>query len=397
MPVSIPARFVALASCGCSAFIDMYATQPLLPEFRHVFGASEAAVGLTVTATSFGCAAAAPLVGSLADSIGRKRVIVTAIIVLALVTFGAATATTLPALIAWRAAQGALMPGVFAVTLAYIAEDFPASVAGSAVAAYVTGNVLGGFLGRYVSANVAAHAPWQAVFLVLGALNLIGVSYVFVALPRSQNFVRSPLSFASSGRAMLGFLRDPQVVVTYLMGGTVLFTLVAAFTFVTFHLADAPFRLSTAAIGNVFIVYLLGLVSTPLGGRMIDRLGNRGATLVALVASIAGLLLTLVPNVPAIVIGLAVMSSGVFVMQTSSQGYLGRIVHANRSTASAVYFTFYYVGGGLGAVVPAFAYTRGGWGATVALIVALQVAVGALAFFGWRARSARAATAPVRV
>jgi predicted MFS family arabinose efflux permease len=194
---------------------------------------------------------------------------------------------------------------------------------------------------------------------------------------------------------MLGFLRDPQVVTTYLMGGTVLFTLVAAFTFVTFHLADAPFRLSTAAIGNVFIVYLLGLISTPLGGRMIDRLGNRGATLVALTASVAGLLLTLIPSVPAIVIGLAVMSSGVFVMQTSSQGYLGQIVHENRSTASAVYFTFYYVGGGLGAVVPAWAWTHGGWSATVALIVALQAAVGALAVFGWRARSTRNATSSV--
>ncbi len=373
----------------------MYATQPLLPDLRQVFGASEAAVGLTVTATSFGCAVAAPFVGSLADSLGRKRVIVTAIALLALVTFAAASATTLPALIAWRTAQGALMPGVFAVTLAYIAEEFPASVAGSAVAAYVTGNVFGGFLGRYLSANIAAHAPWQTVFLVLGTLNLIGALYVSLALPRAHHFTRHPLSFGASGRAMLGFLRDPQVLTTYVMGGAVLFTLVAAFTYVTFHLAGAPFRLSTAAIGNVFIVYLLGLVSTPLGGRLIDRFGNRMASLGALVASVAGLLITLIPSVPAIIAGLALMSSGVFVMQTSSQGYLGTIVHENRSTASAVYFTFYYLAGGLGAVVPAIAWTRGGWPATVALIVAVQVVVGALAFFGWRARPTRTVSPPV--
>jgi predicted MFS family arabinose efflux permease len=368
----------------------MYATQPLLPEFRGLFGASEAAVGLTVTATTFGCALAAPLVGSLADSIGRKRVIVAAIVALALVTFGAASSTTLPELIAWRAAQGALMPGVFAVTLAYIAEEFPAAVAGSAVAAYVTGNVFGGFLGRYLSALIASHAGWPTVFVVLGALNLAGATFVVIALPRSQHFRRS-VSFGASGNAILGFLRDPQVLTTYCMGGTVLFTLVAAFTYVTFHLSDPPFDLSTAAIGSVFFVYLLGVVATPLGGRLIDRVGNRTATLGALATSIAGLLLTLVPDLPAIIVGLAIMSSAVFVMQVSSQGYLGRIVRENRSTAAAAYFTFYYAGGGLGAVVPAAAWSSGGWPATVLLIVAVQACVGALAFFGWRGDRARTA------
>jgi predicted MFS family arabinose efflux permease len=383
MPVSMTARFIALGACGGTAFIDMYATQPLLPEFRHVFGASEAAVGLTVTATSFGCALAAPLVGSLADSIGRKRVIVSAIVLLALMTYGAATATSLPVLIAWRAAQGALMPGVFAVALAYIAEEFPLSVAGSAVAAYVTGNVLGGFSGRYIAAIVAAHAPWQTAFVVLGTLNLIGATFVIFALPASTNFRRNA-AFGASGGVLLRLLRNRQVLATYAMGGAVLFTLVAAFTYVTFYLADPPFRLSTAAIGNVFIVYLLGLISTPLGGRLIDRLGNRAATLCSLAAAICGVLITLLPSVAAVIVGLALMSSAVFIMQTSSQGYLGRIVSENRSTAAAGYFTFYYLAGGLGAVVPAYAWTHGGWPATVAVIVTVQLAVGALALFGWR-------------
>jgi len=220
---------------------------------------------------------------------------------------------------------------------------------------------------------------------------LVGAAFVFIALPRSVHFTRSR-SFAGSGRVILGFLRDPQVVATYLMGGTVLFTLVAAFTYVTFYLAGDPFRLSTAAIGNVFVVYLLGLVVTPLGGRLIDRLGNRTATLVSLVVSIGGLLLTLVPSVPVIVLGLTVMASPVFVMQTSSQGYLGKIVRENRSTAAAIYFTFYYVGGGLGAVIPAIAWTHGGWPATVALIAGVQIFVGALALAGWRGGPVRAVT-----
>jgi len=383
MPVSTNARFVALAACGASAFIDMYATQPLLPELRTLFGASEASVALTITATTFACAAAAPFVGSIADRVGRKRVIVTAIVLIGLATFGAATARTLPALIVWRAVQGELMPGVFAVVLAYIAEEFPAAVAGRAVAAYVTGNVFGGWFGRYLTAFVAARWPWQDAFVVLGVLNLAGAAFVGYALPSSLRFERSA-SVGDARRAIGGFLRDPQVLATYGMGGTVLFTLAAAFTYVTFYLAAPPFELSTLAIGNVFTVYLFGLIATPLGGRVIDRLGNRRTTLIAIGVSACGLLATLIPNVGIIVAGLAVMSSAVFVMQASSQGYLGKIVHANRSTAAAAYFTFYYLGGGLGAVVPALAWKSGGWPATVALIVGVQLGIGALAFFGWR-------------
>jgi predicted MFS family arabinose efflux permease len=383
MPVSTNARFVALAACGASAFIDMYATQPLLPELRTLFGASEASVALTITATTFACAAAAPFVGSIADRVGRKRVIVTAILLIGLATFGAATARTLPALIVWRAVQGALMPGVFAVVLAYIGEEFPAAVAGRAVAAYVTGNVFGGWFGRYLAAFVAARLPWQDAFVALGVLNLAGAALVGYALPRSVRFARSA-SVGDARRAIGGFLRDPQVLATYAMGGTVLFTLAAAFTYVTFYLAAPPFGLSTLAIGNVFTVYLFGLIATPLGGRLIDRLGNRRTTLIAICVSACGLLATLIPDVGIIVAGLAVMSSAVFVMQASSQGYLGKIVSANRSTAAAAYFTFYYLGGGLGAVAPALVWQRGGWPATVALIVGVQVLIGALAYFGWR-------------
>ena len=94
MRVRLDPRYLALAACGGSAFLDMYATQPLLPALRGEFRASEAAVGATISALTLACALAAPFVGPLADALGRKRVIVSAIYGLALVTLGAATART---------------------------------------------------------------------------------------------------------------------------------------------------------------------------------------------------------------------------------------------------------------------------------------------------------------
>ena len=360
----------------------MYATQPLLPELRAVFGASEAAVGLTIFAITFACALSAPFVGSLADRVGRKRVIVTAIALLGVVTLGTASAATLPALIAWRFGQGLFMPAIFAVTLAYIAEEFPAEVGGRAVGAYIGGNVFGGFLGRYLTAIVADRTDWHVAFVVLGVLNLLGAAVVIVALPRSRRFVRST-SLGSALRAIGSFVRNPVLVATDVIGGSILFTLVAAFTFATFYLAAAPFSLGTAALGNIFCVYLFGVVASPLSGGLIDRFGHRATLLMSVGASALGIFITLIANVAAIVVGLALMASGVFCAAAASQGYVGVVATEQRSTAAALYLSVYYGGGGLGAVLPALAWAHGGWPATVALILAVQIGACVLAQTVW--------------
>jgi predicted MFS family arabinose efflux permease len=391
--VRLDLRYLAVAACGGSAFLDMYATQPLLPELRAEFHTGEAAVGATISALTFACALAAPFVGPLADAVGRKRVIVGAILGLALVTFAAAGAHTLHELLVWRFVQGLFMPAVFAVTLAYIGEEFPPSVGGRAIGAYIAGNVLGGFLGRYVAALVADRWDWHAAFVVLGCMNLAGAAFVWIALPRAQRFMRqrsARAAFSAVGR----FLRDPQLLATYAVGGSVLFSLVAAFTFATYHLASPPFNLGTVALGNVFFVYLVGVVATPLAGRVIDRVGHRTALLLAMAVSAAGMLLTLIPSIVSIVAGLALMSTGVFASQAASQGYIGVVARERRSTAASLYLTAYYTAGGLGAVLPAAIWARGGWPATVALILAVQAVGAALAAVFWTERVRNSDDAP---
>jgi MFS family permease len=184
-------------------------------------------------------------------------------------------------------------------------------------------------------------------------------------------------------RAIGSFVRNPVLIATDVVGGSILFTLVAAFTFATFYLAGPPFSLSTAALGNVFCVYLLGVVATPLSGRLVDRLGHRATLLISVAVSVLGIGLTLVRDVPVIVIGLALMATGVFCAQAASQGYVGVIATGQRSTAAALYLTVYYLGGAAGAVLPALVWARGGWPATVGLIVAVQIGACILAQTVW--------------
>jgi MFS family permease len=182
---------VATMLAGMCTFLNVYSTQPLLPLLRETFHASELAVSLTVSATIFATALTAPIIGMIAERRGRKKVIVPALFLMTIPTALAATSTSLGALIFWRFAQGIFVPGVIAVMLAYVNEEWAGRGVGRAMSAYVTGTVIGGFLGRFISGVIATHWHWRATFLVLAALNLIGAFVVRAWLPLAKNFVRA--------------------------------------------------------------------------------------------------------------------------------------------------------------------------------------------------------------
>jgi predicted MFS family arabinose efflux permease len=375
---------VAVAACGATAFMDMYATQPLLPMLRHDFHTSQGRVAETVSALTLAVAFSALFVGPLADALGRKRVILVATFALAAVTFGASFAQTLDQLIVWRALQGLAMPGVFATTIAYISEEFPADRVGTGFGWYIGGNVFGGFLGRFICASVADAHGWPDAFKVLAAANVTGALLTSALLPSAQHFVRRT-SLGGAFAAIRDFLSDPPMLATYGVGVCVLFTLVAAFTYATFYLAAPPFSLPTAQLGNVFAVFLAGAIATPIFGRLVDRRGNRFALLVAMGCAACGIALTLAHVLALVVIGLGITSTGIFIAQAASQGMVGKLaVRGNRSTAAALYLTFYYVGGSLGALVGSNVYEAGGWTAEVALMLAVMATATTIAFFAWR-------------
>ena len=110
-----------------------------------------------VTASTLGVALAAPLIGRIADRVGRKRVIVLSALTLGIATLLTATSTSLAALLFWRFLQGVATPGVFSVTTAYVHDEWPAGRAASAISAYVSGTIVGGFSGRVIAGFAAEH------------------------------------------------------------------------------------------------------------------------------------------------------------------------------------------------------------------------------------------------
>jgi len=376
------ARQLAVGLTGFCAFINLYAPQSVLPLLSQEFGASVAEVSSIITVSTFAVAATAPFTGAIADVLGRKRVIVAAMFALVVPTVMVALSTTLPALIFWRAVQGLVLPPIFAVTVAYIGDEWPPQEATTAAGIYSSGSSFGGFMGRLVIGLLADLISWRAGFMGLAAIALAGAIAVALLLPHERKFVRSE-GLLASGRQMLAHFRNGQLLATFGVGFGVLFNFICTFTYVSFHLAAPPYNLSASALGAIFVVYLIGSVLTPWLGWAVARFGRRRFMVRLLALWIAGIALTTASSLPLIILGLAISSGCGLICQAISTGYVTITAKAGRSSAVGLYVTSFYIGGSFGAALGAAAWTLGRWPACVALVVAMLLIMASIVYFAW--------------
>ncbi|HLN10849.1 MAG TPA: MFS transporter [Xanthobacteraceae bacterium] len=388
--MSIDRRRVAVALAGFSVFVNLYAPQALLPSLAREFGTSAVDTSMTITASTLAVALIAPFAGAVSDVLGRRRVIVAAMFALVVPTTMVAFSPGLHALILWRFVQGLTLPPIFAVTVAYIGEEWPPAPAIAVTGIFTSAGSIGGFAGRFIAGVVADLSNWHLAFLSLAALTLLLAVGVTALLPTERRFVRSK-GFLASGRQMLRHLRNRQLVATYAVGFGVLFCFIATFTYVNFHLAEAPFRLPATWLGAIFVVYLMGSAVTPLTGRAVARFGRRRLIGGTIAVWICGLLLTLVSSLPVIVLGLAITAGCGFLCQTVSIGFVAMTAREGHSSAVGLYVTSYYIGGSAGAALPGLAWSAFGWPGCVATVVVMLLLMGLIVRHFWASPAAQKA------
>ena len=374
---------------GVFAFLQVYSIQAILPVLMMDFTATEVQAGMIVGATILAIAIMSPFLGMLSDAVGRKSFIVGALLFLAIPTALIAQSPNIGWMGMWRFMQGLSVPGITVVTIAYIGEEFEGRALTELMSFYVSGSVLGGFMGRFLLGHLHELIGWRAGYYVMAGMTLIGALWVGKMLPASRHFVANP-KFRSAMQTLGEHLVNRYVVTSCLLGACVLFSLVGCFTFINLHLADTPYELSTGALANIFAVYLIGVVITPLSTTLLRRFGSARTVRVAVIISMFGVLLTLVTPLWGIVLGLAIMSSGVFITQAATISYIAVNVKKGRSLASGLYYMGYYAGGTMGAWLCGIAYARGQWSLTIWLLLFVQVLALLVASIGMVKTTARA-------
>ncbi len=158
-----------------------------------------------------------------------------------------------------------MLPAIFAVTVAYIGDEWPHQEATTAAGIYSSGSSIGGFTGRLFTGLLADLIGWRAGFFALAGIAVACATVVAFMLPPERKFVRSE-GLLASARQMLAHFRNGQLLATYAVGFGVLFNFICTFTYVSFHLAAPPYNLSASWLGALFVVYLTGSVLTPWTG-----------------------------------------------------------------------------------------------------------------------------------
>ncbi|KNB51624.1 MFS transporter [Streptomyces caatingaensis] len=374
----------ALFAAGVATFALLYSTQALLPALSEGLGVTADQASWTVSAATGGLALAVVPLSALSERYGRRATMTAALCVAAFVGLLVPFAPDLGWLVALRALQGAALAGVPASAMAYLAEEVRPKALVGAVGLFVAGNAIGGMSGRILAGWTAQAWNWRAGLAAVGVLAVLCALAFRLLIPKARHFTPGSVSPRSLLRTLGHHLSDPLLVRLYLIGALFMTVFGAVYTVIGYRLAQAPFSLPPGLVGSIFLVYLVGTVSSAAAGKLVGRLGRRGALYLAMGTTTAGLLLTLASSLAAVLVGLVLITGGFFAGHAVASSSVSRTATTGRAQASALYQTAYYLGSSVGGTVGAIAFRAGGWDGTVVLGLVAMVAAGAITLYATR-------------
>ncbi len=385
MTVSQPAsvalrRTVVIGLTAFLTVVDLFATQAILPTLTKAYGVTPAAMGFAVNASTMGMAVAGLAVALFSERIDRRLGMLISLCLLSIPTALLAAAPDLTVFTLLRIAQGLCMASAFTLMLAHLGEQCSVADAGSAFAAYITGNVASNLIGRFVSAAVADHLGLASNFYFFAVLNLLGAVLVYFTVGRTAPMAHEPhmgmMPVAQRPiAAWLQHLRNPPLRAAFGIGFCILFAFIGTFTYVNFVLVRPPLSLGPMQLGFVYFVFLPSIVTTLLAGRLVQRFGTRPTLWSSLALAGLGLPLLLLPRLASVLLGMVLVGVGTFIAQATATGFVGRAATADRGAASGIYLACYFAGGMVGTAVLGEVFDRIGWnGCVMGIALALAAA-----------------------
>lgn len=354
-------RELAVIFAGITAFLNIYGLQTLLPTLSQSLAVSHQAISLTISATTLAVALFSPWAGLITARLQRRKQIGMAVLGLTLCGLGGALCSGLSGLLLSRFLLGLFLPLLVNAVMAMIAEEWKGPELGRGTSLYIASTVIGGFIGRFLTGLLGAWLGWRAAVGMLALINGLSGWFLLKQLRPSSTLPSRSMDLREFGRAwrLEGI---PQVLA---IGFQILFCLVGVFSYISFHLAGSAFHLGPAALGSLSCVYLIGGSITPFANRLFARWGYAGSLRFTSAVAVLGILLTGMPHLALVILGLTLCSTATFISQAAA--------------AMGLYLSFYYLGGCAGAALPGFFWTQAGWPACMALFVAFQLNLGRLA------------------
>jgi MFS transporter, AAHS family, 4-hydroxybenzoate transporter len=216
--------------CFAVSMIDGFDTLMLsfvAPLISHALHIDHATLGVVFGAGFIGTVVGSIAVGPAADRVGRKPMLIAALLLTGLLTLACAFATSAPQLALLRIIGGLGMGGAIPPVAAITAECASSKQRSSFVILMFIGFPLGAVVGGAISSALMAHFGWQIVFLMGGAFALAVLVPVTWLIPgqevksayRSRGRHASLGAILSDGRAAPAFALWCGVLASMIVSG----------------------------------------------------------------------------------------------------------------------------------------------------------------------------------
>ena len=350
-----------------SSALSVRAVDPVIPQIAHDFWLPpETAAMLAAAFVSYGMVL--PVLGPIADSVGKKRVMIGCLVVLTISSFLCAVATTFPQLFWLRVLAGAGCGGLFPLGMAMLSDLVPLAQRQVAIGRLLAGTITGNLFGSAAAGIVADFIHWRGVFIVLGCISLIALVMAVVGLRGLPEAPRQPLDPRTVILRYRDIFRISTARICYLTVLSEGIFVMGLFAYVAVLLLEAG-EPRAAIAGLVIAAFAVGgIIYSVSIGTLLRLLGQKwvmigGGLLMAI--GIAALAFRPAWQVQCAMF--AVMGLGFYMLHASIQVFVTELAPATRSSAIAFHTFSIFVGQSIGTV--AFGYGLGHFGAPTTLAI----------------------------
>ncbi len=266
--------FVHLCLIGFFTFFSYSLSRfPVIPLFASGFGVGLEAVGVAVAASTLTGVPGKIFFGALSDRIGRRRILVCATAIAALVPFAYPwLATSYPALVAIRFCHGLVTAMIGPSAHAIVSDMARTHERGVRLGTYSSSTMMGAALGPWLCGALLSWGGLRYPFLISGA---VGVVACALAVAWRPSTAIASLSSQPMWHGALSVLRDRGIMQLGVVQACQYLATGCVEAFLPVY-AKQAMGLAEWQIGWLFGIQVLGtMVSKPLMGRLADRLGRR--------------------------------------------------------------------------------------------------------------------------
>ncbi|MFT8593262.1 MAG: MFS transporter [Bifidobacterium sp.] len=181
-----PSLIVAvLAAAGITSSLTQTLVIPLVGDLPKLFSADASVTAWAVTVTLLTGAVGMPILGKLADTYGKRRMLLLALIPLIAGSLICAAAPSIGVMIVGRALQG-IATGMVPLGISLLHDVLPPKRVGTAIALMSSSMGIGGALGLPISAAIIQYVSWRGLFLIDFAIAALIFVLIYALIPRPR-------------------------------------------------------------------------------------------------------------------------------------------------------------------------------------------------------------------